>query len=100
MEHEAPEEELLVDRGTDNDTPHFHFISFQLIFTSTILLIPKVNFSFFKNNFYVYLSQQTELFRNIMQNLVYSQFLMWADVLQLVKVHKWMGSSQGMIKKL
>ena len=28
MEHGAPEEVLLVDKGMDNDTPHFQFISF------------------------------------------------------------------------
>ena len=28
MEHRAPEEVLLVDKGTDNNSPHFQFISF------------------------------------------------------------------------
>ena len=33
MEHGAPAEVLPVDNGADNDTPHFQFISFKLIFT-------------------------------------------------------------------
>ena len=32
LEHGAPEEVLLVDNSMDNNTPHFHFISFQLNF--------------------------------------------------------------------
>ena len=33
MEHRAPKEVLPIDNGGENDTPHFQFISFSLIFT-------------------------------------------------------------------
>ena len=51
MEHRAPEEVLPINKGTNNDTPHFQFISFQLVFTIYSTFKPEGQFFISKEQF-------------------------------------------------